>query len=392
MVDRNRGPRFGVEEEFLVVDPVTRAIVPEAEAVVRLAAARLGDRVGGEITKVQVETRTDICETLDEANDQLLDGRRALAEAAAARGLAVIASGTPLLGEMAAPITEGARQDQGTAAFRGLHGELATCAVHVHVEMPERERALMVSNHLRPWLPALIALTGNSPYWAERDSGYASWRTLMWQRWPVGGPPPHFTSEAHFESLVELLTEGDALVDRGTIFWDIRPSAKHPTLEVRAPDVPMTAAESTLLAALVRALVATVLPAVDAGDRGPVVPPELMRVAYWRAARDGLSGGALDPRTGRTLSAADLVEQLLDTVRPALESWGELDFVTGGLELLLAGGTGAVRQRAAAADGGPAAAVDLLVAETVSGQGLSASRPDREIRLDRAQAGALESH
>ncbi|MEU0521037.1 glutamate--cysteine ligase [Streptosporangium sp. NPDC006007] len=363
------GLRFGVEEEFLVVDPVTRFAVPRAGEVLRQAGGRLGARVCGEITKLQLETRTEPCRTLAELHAQLVEGRAELAAAAEAQGLRIMASGTPVLGRtVPSPITEGPRQDLGTATFRGLHDELSICALHVHVELPERERALMVSNHLRPHLPTLIALAANSPYWAERDTGYAGWRTLVWNRWPVAGPPPYFTSAAHYDEFVATLQEAGALVDTGTVFWDIRPSAHQPTLEIRVTDVPITAEESALLAALVRALVAVSLPAVDRGDPGPVVSAELMRVAYWRAARDGLDGYGVDVRTGLPVPAAELAERLLRTAGPALEEYGDLDRVTGWLRRLIEVGDGAARQRRAAARNGRLTdVVDHLVARTAPG-------------------------
>ncbi|MDN3359880.1 glutamate--cysteine ligase [Actinomadura sp. DC4] len=357
-------PRFGVEEEFWVVDATTRHTVPRAGAVIRRAGPLLGDRVGGEITEMQVETRTRPCHTLDDLHDQLREARTLLAAAAAEEGLRIAGGGTPVLGPMIpSPITQGPRQDLGNATFRGLHHELGMNAVHVHVEVPERERALMVSNHLRPYLPTLIALTATSPYWDERDTGYASWRTLLWQRWPVAGPPPYFTSEAHYEELIASFEAAGAIVDVGTVFWDIRPSSRLPTLEVRVADMPITAEESALLAALVRALVVTVLPLVDAGDRGPVVSPETMRLAYWRAARDGLGGDGIDPRTGRPAPSATLARRLLETVRPALG--GDAGRVAAWLDGLVEDGDGATRQRRARErQGGLAGVVDHVVAHT----------------------------
>jgi len=365
-VDVESGLQFGVEEEFLVVDPETRAVVPEAATVIARAEKRLGDRVGGEITKLQLETKTDPCRTVEDLHAQLTELRAELAAAAAATGLRVMASGSPVVGRLIPPpMTEGPRQDRGTATFRGLHDELSICALHVHVELPERDRAVLVSNHLRPHLPALMALASNSPYWAERDTGYASWRTMTWTRWPVAGPPPYFTSGAHYEELVETLHEVGAVVDRGTIFWDIRPSSHVPTLEIRVCDVPGTAEESALLAALIRGLVTVSLDAVDAGDPGPVIPPELLRLAYWRAARDGLSGHGIDLDTGRLVPAADIAERLLERVAPVLERQGELDRVTGWLHHLVEGGDGATRQRRVAESGGRLTdVVDYLVTQT----------------------------
>ena len=360
--------RFGVEEEFLVVDPVTRAPVPKAAAVAERAAGLLGGRVGGEITELQLETRTDPCDTADRLHAQLAEGRWIAANAAREAGTAIMAAGTPPLGdEVPPPITQGPRQDLGNAMFRGLHDELAICALHVHVELPERDLALMVSNHLRPHLPALIALAANSPFRAERDTGYASWRTLTWTRWPVAGPPPYFDSAAHYEQYIEMLLDAGALVDRGTIFWDIRPSAKLPTLEIRVADVPVTAAESAALAALVRALAVRALEKARQGDPGPRVPGDLMRLAYWRAARDGFEGHGIDVFTGRPVPAAQLARQLLETARPALDEYGEADRVAGWLAWLEQEGSGAARQRrAATGPSGLAGAVDYLVDQTAA--------------------------
>jgi glutamate---cysteine ligase / carboxylate-amine ligase len=364
--DQRAAPRFGVEEEFLVVDPVTRSVVPGAEAVLRHAKRMLGERVSGEITKFQLETRTSPCHDTGQLLGELTRARAELGAAARAEGLRIIASGTPVLGDVASPpITEGPRQSRGTATFRGLHDELSICAVHVHVEMPDRERAVLVSNHLRQYLPALIALAANSPFWPERDTGYASWRTLVWSRWPVAGPPPYFTSATHYDELVGTLAEAGGLVDKGTIFWDIRPSARFPTIEVRAADVPMTAEESALLAALIRALVTSVAALADSGDPGPVIPAELLRLAYWRAARDGLGGHGIDVVTGRPVPAAELAERLLADARPVLADYGDLERVRGWLRDLLRGGDGASRQRRAAASRGRLAdVVDYLVGQS----------------------------
>ena len=180
-----------------------------AEELVDRAKPTLGGRVSGEITKFQVETRTGPCLDVGQVLGELAGARAELSAAAGAEGLRIIASGTPVLGDVVPqPITEGPRQERGTAMFRGLHDELSLCAMHVHVEMPDRERAVLVSNHLRQYLPTIIALAANSPYWPEQDTGYASWRTIAWTRWPVAGPPPYFTSAAHYDELVATLTRG----------------------------------------------------------------------------------------------------------------------------------------------------------------------------------------
>lgn len=345
-------------------------MVPRAGELVGRARSTLGERVSGEITQFQIETRTLPCLHAGQLLDELKQARAELGAAAAAEGLRIIAAGTPVLGQLIPqPITEGARQEQGTATFRGLHDELSVCAMHVHVELPDRDRAVLVSNHLRQYLPTLIALSANSPYWAERDTGYASWRTMVWTRWPVAGPPPYFTSAAHYDELVATLLGSGGLVDASTIFWDVRPSARFPTIEVRAADVPLTAEHSALLAMLIRALVTAAATQVDRGDPGPVLAAEILRLAYWRAARDGLSGHGVDVRTGRLVPAAQLAERLLQAARPTLADYGELEHVTTGLRQLIAGGDGASRQRAAAARRGCLDdVVDYLIGQTAGGQ------------------------
>lgn len=359
-------PRFGVEEEFLVIDPASRDVMPRAEAVVTRARTRLGNRVSGELTHLQVETRTGVCTSVKELVGQLLEARSVVGACAEEEGLRIVATGTPVLaGAVPPPITEGARQDLGNATFRGLHDEQAICAMHVHVEMPDRELAVKVSNQLRPYLPVLITLAANSPFWAGRDTGYASWRTMVWARWPVAGPPPVFASAAHYDELVESMLAAGALVDRGTIFWDVRPSASHPTLEIRVADVPVTAQESALFAAMVRALVVHVAAVVERGEPDPIVAPELMRMAYWRAARDGLGGDGFDLFTGRLAPATRLAKRLFEVVRPILAAHGDYELVQGWMDDLLTGGGGAARQRAAAARrDAPADVVDYLIAHT----------------------------
>ncbi|MDP9864461.1 MULTISPECIES: carboxylate-amine ligase [Streptosporangium] len=367
-------PLVGVEEEYLVVDPVTRAVAPRAAAVVERAAAELGEQVGTEITRFQVEAKTLPCAGISELEGQLRRMRAAVSAAARDGGLAVVASGTPVLGEVVPPpITDHPRYGVGIGTYRALHDEQSICAGHVHVHLPDRERAVLVSNHLRPWLPVLIALMANSPFWTGRDTGYASWRTLSWGKWPVAGPPPYFASLAEFEELIGTLTDTGVLVDPGTIFWDVRPSARLPTLEVRVSDVPATAEESALLAAVVRGLVVVSLERVERGDPGPPLSAELLRAAYWRAARDGLDGHGVDPLTGRLVPAAELCETLLRHIRPALERTGDLETVAGRLERLRAAGTGAARQRAAHdRRGRPADVVDHLIDHLVNQDGSGA--------------------
>ncbi|WUI03570.1 glutamate--cysteine ligase [Spirillospora sp. NBC_00431] len=340
--------RFGIEEEYFVVDPVSREVVPRAGAVVRRAAAALGERASTELVDFLAEAKTPPCDDLDKLREQIRAMRAAMASAAAAEGVRLAATGTPVLGELfPAPISAGARYAESRATYRGLDDEQCICSCHVHVEMPDRERAVQVSNHLRPWLPTLLALAANSPYWAGRDTGHACWRVMAWARWPVAGPPPYFESSAHYEDLVATLLGCGALMDTGTIFWDVRPSARLPTVEIRLGDVAPTAADAAVFAALIRALVQVSSAAVDAGQRAPDPPQEMLRAAYWLAARDGLAGTGVDVCTGRPAGFRELAGDLLAHVLPALRDAGDLGAVSRGVRRLLTGGTGAERQRGA---------------------------------------------
>ncbi|MFI0352216.1 glutamate--cysteine ligase [Actinomadura sp. 9N407] len=340
--------RFGVEEEYFVADPGSRMVVPRAPAVVERAAAALGERASTELIDFLAEAKTSPCDDADKLAEQVRSMRAAMASAAAAEGLRLVATGTPVLGELLPPpIGAGARYAESLATYRALDDEQCICSCHVHVEMPDPERAVLVSNHLRPWLPTLLALAANSPYWAGRDTGHDCWRVMSWARWPVAGPPPVFRSLAHYEELVESLLGCGALMDTATIFWDVRPSARLPTLEIRLGDVAMTVAESVLFALLTRALVQVSLAAVEARDPVPDPAPEMLRAAYWLAARNGLAGAGVDVRTGRPVPFRALAGDLLAHVRPALVQTGDLDRAAAGLRELLERGTGAQRQRAA---------------------------------------------
>ncbi|WP_084959464.1 carboxylate-amine ligase [Thermoactinospora rubra] len=353
--------KIGIEEEYLVVDPQTRHVTPRA-AEVLAAAAQVMD-LTQEITRFQVEARTPPSADLSQVGARLRAARREVARAARECGLAVVASGIPVLGDVVpVPLSDGPRYEQGRVLYRALHDEISICALHVHVDVPDPEHAVFVGNHLRPWLPTLIALAANSPFFVGRDTGYASWRVISWSRWPVSGAPPYFPSFADYELALAALEESGAVMDRKTVFWDARPSPNLPTVEVRVADVPLDVNDSLTIVGLIRALVVTALAHVARGDLGPPISPEVLRAAYWRAARDGIQGESLDLWGGGLVPAADMARRLLEHVRPALEDAGDAEFVEEGLELLVLRGSGAVRQRRAFGwGGGLAGVVDDLI-------------------------------
>jgi carboxylate-amine ligase len=226
------------------------------------------------------------------------------------------------------------------------YGRLVTdreiCGCHVHVAVPDRATAVFVGNHLRPWLPALLGLTANSAVHAGGDTGFASRRAVTTAHWPCGGVPPCFTSAEHYAETVALMIDSGAVLDEAMVYWDIRPSAHLPTVEVRISDVPATIDETVLPATLVRALVAT---AVRAGDPGPPFSPELVRAARFRAARSGLEDTWLDVHSGHLAPPRRVLGSLLRHLRPELSAQGDYRRTVTLLDRLLATGNGATRQR-----------------------------------------------
>ncbi|MFI8101120.1 YbdK family carboxylate-amine ligase [Streptomyces sp. NPDC086023] len=362
-------PLLGVEEEFFLVDPATGRIRPRAAEVVAAArAAGHGGAVSGEFTLYQVETRTPPCAGLSRLRAELAAARRAAGAAARAHGLRLCASGTPVLGRVdPAAVADHPRYRAGTAQYRGMMADFALCAQHVHVHCPDADEALLVGNHLRPWLPLLVALGANSPYDQGRDTGYASWRSVVRLRFPCLGPPPYAASAAGAGRTARLIADAEAMLDASLPFWDVRPNPRLPTVEVRCLDVVPKLDDAVALAALVRGLVRVSMRAVRAGDVGPPVAAEEVRAAYWKAARDGPAATGIDLLAGRRRPGAELLEGLLEHVGEALSETGELDLVRAGLSGVVRGGrgAGAAAQRAAAAGpGGLKGAVRWLVEAT----------------------------
>ena len=355
-------PTIGVEEEFVLADPGTGAPFLGNTAVAA-AARRCGAELQLELSRCQIETATPVCTTITDLGNQLRRTRAQVAAAASAVGVAVLATGVPPFGPPPTSITALPRYQRMAEHF-GLLGEQVICGCHVHVGLDDRNLAVQVSNHLRPWLPVLLALTANSPVLAGRDTRYASWRHVLWSRWPSAGPPPYFRSAQHYDTVVADMLDHEVILDTAMVYWDVRLSAHLPTLEVRVSDVPATVEETVLLAALVRALVTTALRAVHSGQQAPVLDPALLRAAYWRAARDGVSGYALDTGSGHLISAREATARLVDHVRPALERTGDYRTVRCAVECVLGAGNGAVRQRRILRAGSRADLLHMLTCTT----------------------------
>jgi carboxylate-amine ligase len=337
-------PTFGVEEEFLLIDPRTGEPAARNTAVAE-AAERQGVQLQLELSSCQVETTSGVATTSAQLGEELGRLRRTAAQAAEASGVRLLALGLPPATPHQFPVTDTERYRRIGAEFGMVAHEQGICGCHVHVEVPDRSAAIHVSNWLRPWLPSLLALSANSAVYRNADTGYASWRSVLWRRWPAAGAPPFFTSIEEYDRTVRMLVDTEVILDQKMIYWDVRPSENFPTVEVRVADVPATVVETVLLATLIRAAVMTALDARgQAGDEARL-PPAALRAAYWKAAHDGLSGRTLDLMHGRgAVSAREQLGALVQRVRPALDELAEYDRVVDELDRIAAQGNGAMRR------------------------------------------------
>ncbi|MHA6626809.1 glutamate--cysteine ligase [Pseudonocardia sichuanensis] len=340
---------LGVEEEFLLVDRRTGR--PRAVGQAVLAAA---DELTGELQQEQVETGTRPCHTLDELSAQVRAARRTAATAAAGAGVALAPLATSPL-PVEPTITPSRRYAEMARRFGLTVDEELTCGCHVHVAVDSPDEGVAVIDRIRPWLAPLAALSANSPFWGGEDSGYRSYRTQVWQRWPSAGPYAPFGSAEGYRGFVDAALGTDTLLDEGMVYLDARLSCRHPTVEVRVADVCLEPDDAVLVAALVRGLVQT---AADARDTAPdPVRTELLRLAAWRASRTGMEGELLDPRTWRPAKAPEVLDALVAHITPALEEAGDLRVVRELLDAVVYRGTGARRQREVLCRTGDLAAV-----------------------------------
>ncbi|MFI6448576.1 glutamate--cysteine ligase [Kitasatospora sp. NPDC050543] len=361
--------RFGVEEEFLLIDAVGRRSAARADQVVADAKQVLDERAQSEFYASQVEGCTPPVTTASQLRAELIAMRRALVAAAARAGCSLLASGSAVLPSAhPLPVTDADRYRRiarhvGPVADQ-LGGEM--CGCHVHIGDLTRGEALAVGNRLRPWLPVLQAISTNSPFCEGQDSALASSRSVQYGRWPTVGPAPVLDEEQYERTAEELLSSG-VLLDRRMIYWFSRPSEHLPTIEVRIADVNADVNVPVLLASLIRALVHVLLPEARAGAPYPAVARETLCAAHRQAARVGLRGAGLDPVSGNYRPMSDLFARLLDRAAPGLEAAGDLPMANALVERLLKHGTGADRQRAALdRDGSLPAVVDRLVELTAA--------------------------
>ena len=354
---------FGVEEELLIVDPADGRPLPLASELLASSRTAAGvlSAVGGavlalEFKQEQIEVQTSPCSSLDGLFEEILRGRDTADAAARAVGARVAALATSPVAT-APHTTPVPRYAAIMDSFGVTARDQLTCGLHVHVSVDSDEEGVAVLDRIRIWFPALAALSANSPYWNGDDTGYASYRTQAWGRWPTAGPVELFGSAAGYHALIAGYIASGVLLDEGMVYFDARLSRKYPTVEVRVSDVCLYAEDAVLIAGLVRALVETAVREWRRGIPPRPVPAALLRLALWRASRSGMNGDLLHPVDNRPQPAPEVIEALLSYVRAALADSGDLACVRSGLAAIMRRGTGEGRQRAMLARTGELSAV-----------------------------------
>lgn len=360
---------IGVEEEYQIINPITRELSSRVEHILPIAEKALGEDVQPEAMRSQIEIGTPICQTLADVRAELVRMRREVIAAAAEDGSQIAAAGThPFSHWSQQQLTPKERYQGLMRDYQQLTREFVIFGCHVHVGLSDKEAATQVMNRARVWLAPLLALTANSPFWLGKDTDYASFRTEIWGRWPLSGIPNIFSSHADYEALVQALVATKSVEDATKIYWDVRLSERFPTIEFRVTDVCMTVDEAVMVAGLVRALARTCHEQACKGEPFVAARPELIRAAHWRAARYGLDAELMDISALAAVPAREMVDKFLSFVRPSLEDSGEWEEISSIVYETMQQGNGATRQREAYKRNDRLEdVVDLIVAQTAKG-------------------------
>ena len=356
--------KIGVEEEFHLVDAATRQPIDRAPEL--LDQLPRGVYVE-ELQRCVVEVNSGVFAELDDLRADLVHHRTVLIETAEALHMRVVAAGSvPRIAALEPGVTDTPRFHRMFADYQMLVQEQLICSSQIHVDVSDRDEALKVADRISPYVPVLLALSASSPFWGDGiDTGYASVRTLVWSRWPTAGPLPSLTSAVEYDSLVADLIATGVITDPGMIYFDLRPSDRYSTLELRVCDSCPSVDTIVLIAALFRALVEREAAMLERGASAPRVPHALVRAAMWRAARSGLEEDLIDTDTLRPRPAAQVVERLIRSLRPQLEASADWQTVSRlAANALRAGSSAAQQRRALRRRGRITDVVDLLVDET----------------------------
>jgi carboxylate-amine ligase len=354
---------MGVEEEFHLVDLKTRRLTARAPDLLGV----LSDSYVAEMQRCVVEMNSGVVDTLDGLRADLQSQRKVLVDAAAKLGMGVVAAGAvPLSVPAEMQVTQTARYRRMLADYQLLAREQLICGTQVHIGIDDRDESVAVANRVSAYVPTLLALSASSPFWSDgSDTGYSSVRTLVWQRWPTTGLAAPVSSAAEYDNLVADLVASGVITDAGMVYFDVRPANAAPTLELRVCDSCPSVDTIVLIAGLFRALVEREVEGLRAGVPAFEVAPPMGRAALWRAARSGLEGELVDIDGPVSRLAAEVVAELVRSLRPQLEAAGDWPIISELTRKVLIAGTSAARQRRALRRRGRLTdVVDQLIDET----------------------------
>ncbi len=368
---------IGVEEEYLLVDKETRALVVDPPQTLMAEAEEIcGEQVTSELLRSQIEIGTKVCNNVQEARADLTRLRRNIIAVSARHGLAPIAASThPFSSWTEQKQTPKIRYEELTHEMQGAARRLVICGMHVHVGIGDDELRIDLMNQLAYFLPHLLALSCSSPFWGGRDTGLKSYRLIIFDALPRTGLPERFASWAEYQRHINILMNAGLMEDATRIWWDIRPSARYPTLETRIMDVCTRIDDSIALTAMLVCLMRMLFRLRTRNQRWRIYTPMLIRENRWRAMRYSFDEGMIDLARGAVIPFEDLIEEMLELIAEDAVALG-CEKELAGVRDILKRGTSAHRQlqdyeREIAAGASPEeslkSVVDRLIQDTASG-------------------------
>jgi carboxylate-amine ligase len=365
---------IGVEEEYLLVDKSTRDLVADPPpCILQECEELLQGQVSPEFMRAQIEVGTRVCHSIEEARWDLARLRSVIAEVTGRQGLAPIAASThPYARWLDQKHTERERYDTLSAEMQAAARRLLICGMHVHVGIEDNELRIDLMNQFSYFVPHLLALSCSSPFWEGEDTGLKSYRLTVFDALPRTGLPERFASWAEYRRHVGIMINAGLIEDATKIWWDLRPSDRYPTLEVRVADVCTRLDDAVTIAALVVCLLRMLYRLRCENQRWRMYAPMLLMENRWRAMRYSFDEGLIDLAKGKVVPHADLVDELLDIIHKDAQDLGCLADVERARDILVRG-TSAHRQikvyESAIAAGATVsealqAVVDMLIEET----------------------------
>jgi len=371
---------IGIEEEFQVIDPVTRELRSHIAEIFEQGRVVLQGRLKPELHQPVVEIGTEVCRDINEARRDVSATRTYLAQLARDNGLRIAAAGThPFSHWATVEITGGnPRYDRLIEELQMVARANLIFGLHVHIGVEDREAQIRIMNQARYFLPHVLALAVNSPFWLGRDTGWMSYRSKVFDKFPRTNIPDFFNSWGDYQEYVDLLTKTGCVIDGRQIWWDVRPHVLYPTLEYRICDIPMRVDETVALAALFQAITAKLWKLMTGNLTFRPYRRALIMENKWRAARWGLGGKLIDFGKEKEVEVRSLVAELLEFVDDVVDELGSRDAIAY-VGTILERGSGADRQLAVYRETGDFKAVmDYVVAETEHGLGGAAKPAARQ--------------